>query len=68
MKVLVPCLLKRWEPIIDYVGGPVKVLLSTSLELIDEFVRDTVYPGFVFVAVFTVTVAIVHDFIMDRGF
>lgn len=68
VEILVPCLLKRWEPIIDNVRRSVKVLISTSLELVDKLIRNTIYPCFIFIAVLTVSVAIVHNIIMDRRF
>lgn len=65
MEILVPSFLERREPVVDNVGRPVQVLLPSILELIDEFVWDPVHPSLIFVSVFTMTVAIVHDLIVN---
>ena len=65
MQILVPGLLQRRKPVIDNVGRSVEVLLPSILEFIDELVRDSVHPGLILVAVFTVAVAIVHDLIVN---
>ena len=68
LDVLIPSVGKLWKNIVDIILSSVPIGLSVLLEALNDLVLDPVLPGDILVAIGPVSVAVVHDFVMNRRF
>ena len=67
-EILVSCISKWWKSVIDYILLSITIVISADLIFLNSFFSNPIDPCFVFVSMFTVSVAVVGNIVVDRGF
>ena len=67
-KVLISRISQRWKPVINYILLSINIMISSNFIFLNRLISNSINPSFVFVAIFTVSVAVVGDIVVDGGF
>ena len=68
MEVLVSSFCKGWKSLVDNVLLTIQIILTSTLELIHEFIWDSGQPSLILVPVLSVSVTIMHDVVVNCRF
>jgi uncharacterized membrane protein len=68
VEVLVSSFCKGWKTLVNNVLLSIKIILTSALELIHEFIWNSGQPSLILVPVLSVSVTIMHDVVVNCRF